>query len=378
MKPNDSYCYTKGLPIAQRSDCMARYYQPIIGVDATVLYSYLLAFWDNGQSLHKFSEILNHVQFGMSRFQEALALLTAMDLVAFYQNSDNYLFHLKPALSATEFLANPAYRRLLEKKIGEVAVKDLEDQLPHQARNLSKQFSDVFSDFGDLKLKSQPKTTFDWDSFEKRMLADGLRLAREQEDVIALYSMAEQYRLTWFDLYQVAKETAHNHMILPQRISAKLDRQETVQVPEDFSPQEKILLNKAKSGRPQAILAEIKKGRRANVTTDELKVLDELATMNFLDEVINVMVIYTLAKTQSANLNKTYIMKIANDFAYQEVKTAEVAVTKMRSFDQRKKDRKPKEVKSNVPEWTKEDYKQTATAEELAQLEALRQRMLKD
>lgn len=56
------------------------------------------------------------------------------------------------------------------------------------------------------------------------------------------------------------------------------------------------------------------------VTESERKVLEELANMDFLDEVINVMVLYTLNKTQSANINKPYIMKVANDFAYQKLR----------------------------------------------------------
>lgn len=116
------------------------------------------------------------------------------------------------------------------------------------------------------------------------------------------------------------------------------------------------------------------------VTESERKLLEELANMNFLDEVINVMVLYTLNKTQSANINKPYIMKVANDFAYQKVATAEAAVLKMRSFAQRNKERKakPKVAKTNVPEWTAKEYKHVATAEEKAKLEELKRSMLED
>lgn len=376
MTPNDTFSYLRENAISYDNHSMARLYQPILGLEAVGLYAYLATFWDNGAKPHKFTEILNHMQFGMSRFEEALALLTAMDLVAFYQTGEGYLIHLKPALLISDFLANPAYSRLLEQRIGEAAFKNLMVSEPDKARNLSKKFSDLFSDFGNLELTKQSKGHFDWDSFQKRMFHDGLRLDNEKDDVLALYSLAERYRLTWFDLYQVAKETAYQGVILPKRLSAKLEKNKQANVPSDFSDQEKILLHKAKSSSPQVLLAEIKKGRRATVTTDELKVLDDLVAMNFLDEVINVMVIYTLAKTKSANLNKTYLMKIANDFAYQEVKSAEVAISKMRSFDQRKKDSKPKAVKSNVPDWSKQDYKNETTQEEQERLEELKRQAL--
>ena len=73
-------------------------------------------------------------------------------------------------------------------------------------------------------------------------------------------------------------------------------------------------------------------------------------------------------------------MKVANDFAYQNITTAEAAVLKMRSFAQRNKDRKvqAKVAKSNVPEWTAKEYKHVATAEEKAKLEELKRSMLED
>ena len=141
-----------------------------------------------------------------------------------------------------------------------------------------------------------------------------------------------------------------------------------------------MIIREAKQASAKEFLEKIKAPRRAVVTESERKVLEELANMDFLDEVINVMVLYTLNKTQSANINKPYIMKVANDFAYQKITTAEAAVLKMRSFTQRNKERKAKAkvTKTNVPEWTAKEYKHVATAEEKVKLEELRRSMLED
>ena len=149
---------------------------------------------------------------------------------------------------------------------------------------------------------------------------------------------------------------------------------------EQFDAKEQVIIREAKQANAREFLEKIKAPRRAVVTESERKLLEELANMSFLDEVINVMVLYTLSKTQSANLNKPYIMKVANDFAYQNITTAEAAVLKMRSFTQRNKDRKTqaKVAKSNVPEWTAKEYKHVATAEEKAKLEELKRSMLED
>ena len=149
---------------------------------------------------------------------------------------------------------------------------------------------------------------------------------------------------------------------------------------EQFDTKEQVIIREAKQANAREFLEKIKAPRRAVVTESERKLLEELANMSFLDEVINVMVLYTLNKTQSANLNKPYIMKVANDFAYQNITTAEAAVLKMRNFAQRNKDRKAqaKVAKSNVPEWTAKEYKHVATAEEKAKLEELKRSMLED
>lgn len=377
MRPNDDFFYERGLAVSYDNKSLSQLYQPIIGLDALCLYGYLSAFWDNGIERHKFSEILNHLQFGMQRFEEALAVLTAMDLVAFYQKSEGYLIALKPALTATVFFANPAYRRLLEKKIGDVAAARLMVKEPEAVRELSKKFSDVFSDSGDVEIHPAPAVTFDLESFQKRMVHDGLRFDDEKEDVIALYKMAERYQLTWYDLYQLAKETAHQHVIHTKRMLAKKEQVAVTVGVSAFSEQEQVLLQQAKTEKPEVVLAQIKKGRRATITADELKLLEELVQMTFLDEVINVMVIYTMAKTKSANLNRNYVMKIANDFAYQKVSSAEVAIEKMRSFDQRKNSQKaPKQPVSNVPEWSQEHYKNETTQDEQERLEEIKRQTL--
>lgn len=65
--------------------------------------SILYSLFDDGLQRHKFSDILNHLQFGMKRFEDALAILTAMELVSVYQLSDTYLITLHQPLSRDLF-----------------------------------------------------------------------------------------------------------------------------------------------------------------------------------------------------------------------------------------------------------------------------------
>ncbi|MCW8519275.1 DnaD domain protein [Streptococcus macedonicus] len=386
MRPIDEFSYIKNNKVLLDSDSLSQLYHPVIGNHAVLLYDYLLAFFDDGVKRHKFSEILNHLQLSMRQVEEAFAILTAVDLLILYQTCDAYVLKLQPALDRETFLSNPVYRRLLEQEIGDVAVAELDIKIPQGARDISKKFSDIFS-AGELpKPKANvSKNHFDLDSFERLMLRDGLQFKDEKADVVSIYSLADKYTMNWFDTYHLAKSTAINGKISPQRMTVQLEQPKNAksqgQSKEQFDTKEQVIIREAKQANAREFLEKIKAPRRAVVTESERKLLEELANMSFLDEVINVMVLYTLNKTQSANLNKPYIMKVANDFAYQNITTAEAAVLKMRSFAQRnKEDRKAqaKVAKSNVPEWTAKEYKHVATAEEKAKLEELKRSMLED
>lgn len=383
MRPIDEFSYVKNNKVLLDSDSLSQLYHPVIGNHAVLLYEYLLAFFDDGIKRHKFSEILNHLQLSMQEVEEALAILTAVDLLVLYQTRDAYVLKLQPALNRETFLANAIYRRLLEQRIGDVAVAELDVVLPDGARDVSKKFSDIFSVDETPKVpKIVSKNHFDLDSFERLMLRDGLQFKDEKSDVVKIYSLADKYNMNWFDTYQLAKSTAINGKISPQRMTVQLEQKKMAnnQTKEQFDAKEQVIIREAKQASAKEFLKKIKAPRRAVVTESERKVLEELANMSFLDEVINVMVLYTLNKTQSANINKPYIMKVANDFAYQKITTAEAAILKMRSFTKRNKEHKAKAklTKTNVPEWTAKEYKHVATAEEKEKLEELRRSMLED
>ena len=383
MRPIDEFSYVKNNKVLLDSDSLSQLYHPVIGNHAVLLYEYLLAFFDDGIKRHKFSEILNHLQLSMQEVEEALAILTAVDLLVLYQTRDAYVLKLQPALNRETFLANAIYRRLLEQRIGDVAVAELDVVLPDGARDVSKKFSDIFSVDETPKVpKIVSKNHFDLDSFERLMLRDGLQFKDEKADVVKIYSLADKYNMNWFDTYQLAKSTAINGKISPQRMTVQLEQKKMAnnQTKEQFDAKEQVIIREAKQASAKEFLKKIKAPRRAVVTESERKVLEELANMSFLDEVINVMVLYTLNKTQSANINKPYIMKVANDFAYQKITTAEAAILKMRSFTKRNKEHKAKAklTKTNVPEWTAKEYKHVATAEEKEKLEELRRSILED
>ena len=374
MKPNDRFSFLKNNRVSQDPTSLVQCYLPIIGQDALSLYLYTLAFWDNGQKEHLFATILNHLNFGMDRLLKAFKILSAFNLVTLYQNGDAYELVIHPTLSSSDFLHHTVYRTLLEKKIGEPAVSDLrQEQVGGEplAVPLSQAFPEIeeLADTEETLGKANFSNDFDLEHFRQLMARDGLRFQDEQTDVLELFKIADEKKWTWFETYQLAKATA-----VSQVISVKRMREKSAQksVSSDFSPQEATIIREAKSKTALQFLAGIKQTRNAGIIQAERDLLKQMADLGLLDEVINIVILLTFNKVDSANLNEKYAMKVANDYSYNKVRSAEEAVLRIREKNQKGQEQKvakTNQAKTNVPKWSNPEYKNTSSAEELEEME---------
>lgn len=364
MKPNDLFSFVKNNLVSHDTNNLIRLYLPIIGREAADLYLYCLAFWDNGQQAYPFGHILNHLNLGMETLKTGFERLSAMHLLELYQEDSAYQIKLFAPLSTDEFFQHHVYKRLLEKKIGEAAVESMLMSQP-RGRFLSSKLSAVFEVEDDVSTVRQKQQDFDLAHFKQRMAQDNLRFADEKEDLLELFSIAEQKNWTWYEVYVLARETAVSQVISVNRMKQKL-AQKTLAG--DFTQQEQSIIRAAKSKTPMLFLAEIKKTRQATITQSERRILHELANLGLLDEVINIILLLTFNKVDSANLNEKYALKVANDFAYQKVTSAEEAVMKIRERNQQGQSRPAKAsqpvIKSNVPDWSQPDYKNETSEQE--------------
>ena len=376
MKPNHQFSFLRNNAVSPDIAVLTKLYLPILGREAIALYLYLLSFGDNEQKQHLFSQILNHLDFGLNILEESFERLAAIKLVDLYQTDDHYLVQLHPTLTTEEFFSHNVYSRLLEKKIGEAAAEALRPENP-SGEKLVKPFMQVFGMEAEQARAVRKANDFDLEYFKQRMAQDNLRFANEKEDVLELFAIAEQKKWTWYETYVLARETAVSQVISTKRMKQKL-----VQKPAEgqFSKQEQSIIQEAKRTSPMVFLAEIKKTRQAAITRTERKLLLDLAELGLLDEVINVVLLLTFNKVDSANLNEKYALKVANDFSYQKVTTAEEAVLKIRERNQQPQSRPAKSgqvsTKSNVPDWSQPDYKNETSAEKQAELEEQKRRLL--
>ena len=379
MKPNDRFSFLKNNLVSQDTSSLVQCYLPIIGQEALSLYLYAITFWDGGQKEHLFSHILNHLNFGMPTLLQSFKILSALDLLTLYQKGETYELQLHSPLSSQEFLSHSVYSRLLEKKIGDTAVASMK-QAPSEGEALSVSLSQVFPTLTEevtpSESKSKFKNDFDLEHFQRLMARDGLRFEDEQTDVLELFAIADEKKWTWFETYQLAKATALAQVISVKRMREKLAQK---QVPSDFSPKEMTIIREAKNKTPLQFLAEIKQTRKGNITQSEREPLHPMASLSLLVEVINIVLLLTFNKVDSANVNEKYAMKVANDYAYQKIRTAEEAVLRIRERQQRgQEDQKSKtsSTKTNVPKWSNPEYKNQTSEETRLELERKKQEML--
>ena len=381
MKPNDRFSFLKNNRVSQDPTTLVQCYLPIIGQDALSLYLYTLAFWDDGQKEHLFASILNHLNFGMDRLLKAFKILSAFNLVTLYQKGDGYELAIHPTLSSSDFLRHTVYRTLLEKKIGEPAVSDLRQEQA-DGEPLTVSLSQAFPEIEELAshdetpVKADFKNDFDLEHFRQLMARDGLRFQDEQSDVLELFKIADEKKWTWFETYQLAKGTAVSQVISVKRMREKLAQKP---VSSDFSPQEATIIREAKSKTALEFLAGIKQTRNAGIIQAERDLLKQMADLGLLDEVINVVILLTFNKVDSANLNEKYAMKVANDYSYNKIRSAEEAVLRIREKNQKgqtQKSAKTAPVKTNVPKWSNPEYKNETSEETRLELERKKKEML--
>ena len=381
MKPNDRFSFLKNNRVSQDPTTLVQCYLPIIGQDALNLYLYTLAFWDDGQKEHLFAAILNHLNFGMDRLLKAFKILSAFNLVTLYQNGDAYELVIHPTLSSSDFLRHTVYRTLLEKKIGEPAVSDLRQESA-DGEALTVPLSQAFPEIEDMADteetlgKANFSNDFDLEHFRQLMARDGLRFQDEQTDVLELFKIADEKKWTWFETYQVAKATAVSQVISVKRIREKIAQKP---VTSDFSPKEATIIREAKSKTALQFLAGIKQTRNAGIIQAERDLLKQMADLGLLDEVINIVILLTFNKVDSANLNEKYAMKVANDYSYNKIRTAEEAVLRIREKNQKgqeQKSAKTSQAKSNVPKWSNPEYKNETSEETRMELERKKKELL--
>lgn len=177
----------------------------------------------------------------------------------------------------------------------------------------------------------------------------------------------------------VLKNSTEGFSEILQKFQQLKSEQKVTNTEENYNltDKERAVVSQAKEKQSIRFLGMIKKSKRAVIVQKERLIIDNLRGMGLSDEVINMIVLFAFNKVDSTNLNENYIMKVANDFSFKGVKSAEEAAICLRNVKGRRKPKMDeKSNPSNMSSWSNQNYKNTTSNEKRVELEKEKQQLL--
>lgn len=177
----------------------------------------------------------------------------------------------------------------------------------------------------------------------------------------------------------VLKNSTEEFSEILQKFQQLKTEQKVTKVEENYNltDKERAVVSQAKEKQSMHFLGMIKKSKKAVIVQKERLIIDNLRGMELSDEVINMIVLFAFNKVDSTNLNENYIMKVANDFSFKGVKSAEEAAICLRNVKGRRKPKMDeKSNPSNMSSWSNQNYKNTISNEKRVELEKEKQQLL--
>ncbi len=391
-------------------------YQPIIGYQAISLYFTL---WNNLDRREIFSKecthhlLMTNMQLRLSSIVEARERLEAVGLLKTYlkkQNINNFVYELFSPISPYDFLNNPVLATTLFNNVGKYEYEKILEyyQVPKinlkEYEEITCSFTDIFESsnvtefeivtsnlqkYSSNKLNITPK--IDLDNIVSLIPDDMLNvrsLTKDTKDLIYKISfiynyddacMSELIRNSLNDKKMIDKKMLRiqSRKLYQFENSGKLPSLMYRNQPEylrkpvgDVSKKAKIIYQ-FETTSPYDFLASKYNGSKPSKS--DLGILEFLLLdMNLNPGVVNVLVDFVL-KIDHNKLTKSYVEKIASQWAKSKIETVEEAMTIAETeYKNRRKVKKNPKVLEEKPSWFDQDIeKQQANLEEQKEIEKM-------
>lgn len=329
-------------------------YTPVLGVEASALYQYLLVEHGRFGTHHRFMQ-----QFGMSlsTLTKLREKLEAMQLVQTYiTDEDVYVYVLKSPLAYTQFFEHGLFSSLLLQAVGHIRYNELKQRYFDEERSsqpITKSFSDVFGKvepLADTKKQSDgvPKIDFDWELFDALVGRSFIRMKTIDVNREMISSKAYIFQKTVEEMAKIVLDSydVKTHEISTRKMeqlltepskAKKLAEKEVATT--DVHEYEKIAAFFDETA-PQDFL----KARFGHVSQNDLKIIDMcMSQFQFSRGVTNVLIDYVLY-TNDQKLTRAYVEAIASQLYRKKITTA---IDAMRHFTAMKEEKATRQKKPN-------------------------------
>ena len=421
------YVQLKDNPPVDYVKSLTHLYQPLIGMEAVMLYQTLLHEIDlqDESSLQTHHTLMHYLNIPLDDIYEARLKLEGMGLLKTFENNPNenksYTYELQSPFSPKSFFNDAMLTELLYHHIGkakyELLKKHYQKQSSEKLENeITTSFSEVFQTFQPtfeniesiVNKVEQPsreinQIDFTWMEMmlKQRMIPVNKVLTVDNKKLISemmfLYDLAtyeveksilwalteenildnEEFKMACHDLFK----TKHNKT--PIKLMPK--KQEHIKQEQSNTPKTKEdqLIQRLQTISPKHLLEDLSSGNQAS--EQDMKIISEVMTNQGLPApVMNVLIHYVLLQS-NMKLSKGYLEKIASHWSRANLKTAKEAMVFAK--EEIKKFQKGQEARNNyrkqvsneiIPDWFKDRNKEQpkiATKEEETEAEKERREL---
>lgn len=403
------YVLLKGNLPAGYDKSLTHLYQPLIGMQATMLYQTLLHEIElQTESAQTHHTLMNYVNIPLDEIYRARLKLEGIGLLKAYEyhhkkknNERYYLYELQCPFAPKDFFKDAMLTQLLFHHIGDkkfYILKEFYSTRPvkEKGKNVTASFEDVFQTFQPSLDQAQPmldkqvdpapqvrKIDFSWmeQMLKQRMIPPEDVLREENKKLISqmavLYHLtanelekavlwalteenkldADEYKAACHDLFKTQQHQT------PIQLTAREDQQPHPPPAKNPATKEEQLINELEIISPKQLLEDLSSGSQAS--EQDMRTINEVMTTQGLPSpVMNVLIHYVLLQS-NMKLSKAYLEKIASHWSRANLKTAKEAM----NFAKRETEKyqkgasipkKRQKLASNevVPEWFKERKKQ--------------------
>lgn len=409
------YAFLKSELPYDYSKSLTHLYQPLIGIQAVMLYQTLLNDIDIKENeLQTHHTLMSYLNLPLDEVYKARLKLEAIGLIQTYKKSEEnrtiYAYELIRPFAPNEFFKDAMLSQLLYHQIGEQKFSLLKKHFVHEkienlGNNITAAFHDVFQTFTPtLEVVSANEVTeelfsknnaskldFSWISqmLKQRMIPTTKVLTPQNKKILdqmaVLYDLdgtdvekaliwalndenelnINEFKVACHDLFKGKYKQTNIKLVERQNVQEEKSHNEP-------KTKEEMLIQELETISPKQLLEDLSGGNQAS--EQDMKIIREVMTSQGLPApVMNVLIHYVLLQS-NMKLSKAYMEKIASHWSRANIKTAKEAMefakkeqakfkTSSNNNNKYKSNKtnynyKPKGKKDIVPDWFKERKKQ--------------------
>src|SRR5690625_785226 len=405
------YVQLKDTPPIDFAKSLTHLYQPLIGLEAIMLYQTLLHEIDlqthDEPDMQTHHTLMNYLDLPLDTIYEARLKLEAIGLLKTYEHESNkqrtYVYILQSPYAPEHFFQDVMLTELLYHHLGQAKYDLLKNKYDRRQDNplgieITASFNDVFGtvqpsftvENQTKVMNEQPKgpeveqIDFSWleTMLQQRMISVESVLTEDNKNIIStmtflydlepnqvekavLWALNEENRLDVTEFKAACHDIFKTNRQHTPPIALQLkqhEKQEEVKQPQS---KEEQLIARLQTISPKQLLEDLSSGKQAS--EQDMKLIRDVMTEQGLPTpVMNVLIHFVLLQT-NMKLSRAYLAKIASHWSRANLTTAKEAMQfAKKEVHSLQNKRQPKRMtrsqnKEVIPDWFKDRQKQSSS-----------------